>query len=184
MIPVISGRPGYSPGAGRPNANYAGRMGGSGNRLDGREYQVWRAFHRMHDQLSLALNQHLQRDAGISEPDFQVLAALAEAPRQALRSRELREELQWEKSRLAHQIRRMEQRGLVVRDECLEDGRAATVRITDAGLTSVRAAAQAHAAMVRELFFDALTPAQLDAFDEAGAAVIERLRQRCPVEAP
>ncbi|MEU5562580.1 MarR family winged helix-turn-helix transcriptional regulator [Micromonospora musae] len=159
-------------------------MGESGNRLDGREYQSWRAFHRMHDQLSLALNQHLQRDAGISEPDFQVLAALAEAPRQALRSRELREELQWEKSRLAHQLRRMEQRGLVLRDDCPEDARSATVRITDAGLAGVRTAAQAHAALVRELFFDALTPAQLDAFDEAGAAVIERLRQRCPAEAP
>ncbi|MEV1329855.1 MarR family transcriptional regulator [Micromonospora costi] len=159
-------------------------MGDSGNRLDEREYQVWRAFHRMHDKLALALNQHLQQDAGISESDFQVLAALAEAPRHALRARELRDELQWEKSRLAHQIRRMEQRGLVARDDCPEDGRAATVRITDVGLNTVRGAARAHAARVRELFFDALTPAQLDAFDEAGAAVLERLRQRCPADAP
>ncbi|MGK5738058.1 MarR family winged helix-turn-helix transcriptional regulator [Micromonospora sp. URMC 103] len=159
-------------------------MGDPGNRLEQREYQVWRAFHRMHDLLALALNQHLQQDAGISEPDFQVLAALAEADRHALRSRDLRDELQWEKSRLAHQIRRMEQRGLVVRDECPEDGRSAIVRLTDAGLAGVRRAAQAHAAQVRDLFSDVLTPAQLDALEQASTAVLERLRRRCPVEMP
>jgi len=159
-------------------------VGGSVTRLDEREQQVWRTFRRMRDQLALALNQSLQQDSGISEPDFEVLAALEEAPEHALRARTLRQELQWEKSRLAHQIRRMEQRGLVARDECPEDGRAATVRLTDAGLAAIRAATAAHAARVRELFLDALTPAQLDALHEAGTAVLARLHQNCPAEAP
>ncbi|WBB65235.1 helix-turn-helix domain-containing protein [Micromonospora sp. WMMD812] len=159
-------------------------MGESGDRLDEREDHVWRTFRRMRDQLALALNQHLQQDAGISEADFQVLAALTDAPDHAMRARTLRTELQWEKSRLAHQIRRMEQRGLVARHECVEDGRAAMVRLTDAGLARGRAAAQAHAALVRELFFHPLAPAQVDALHEAAAVVLARLQQTCPAEAP
>ncbi|MFE9691843.1 MarR family winged helix-turn-helix transcriptional regulator [Micromonospora sp. NPDC005806] len=155
-----------------------------GNRLDEHEQEVWRTFHRLRNQLALALGQSLQQDSGISESDFEVLAALAGAPDHAMRARTLRAELQWEKSRLAHQMRRMEQRGLVVREECLEDGRAPTVRLTDAGLASIRSAAPTHAARLRELFFDALTPAQVDALHEAGRAVLARLRQTCPAEAP
>ncbi|WP_218105301.1 MarR family winged helix-turn-helix transcriptional regulator [Micromonospora rhizosphaerae] len=110
-------------------------------------------------------------DSGISESDFEMLAALAGAPDHAMRARTLRAELQWEKSRLAHQIRRMEQRGLVVREACLEDGRAPTVRLTDAGLAGIRSAAPAHAARLRELFFDALTgPGRRPARGEQGGA--------------
>ncbi|MFI7604985.1 MarR family winged helix-turn-helix transcriptional regulator [Micromonospora sp. NPDC049366] len=159
-------------------------MGDSGNWLDDREQQVWRTFHRLRNQLTLALGQSLQQDSGISEADFEVLAALAAAPDQTMRARTLRAELQWEKSRLAHQIRRMEQRGLVAREECVEDGRAPLVRLTEAGRTTIRSAAPAHAARVRELFFAGLTPAQVEALHEAADVVLSRLHGNCPAEAP
>ncbi|MEU8296406.1 MarR family transcriptional regulator [Micromonospora sp. NPDC048909] len=159
-------------------------MGHSEGRLDEREQQVWRTFHRMRNQLALALGQSLQQDSGISESDFEVLAALADAPDQTMRARALRTELQWEKSRLAHQIRRMEQRGLVAREVCVDDQRAPLVRLTETGQDTIRSAAPAHAARVRELFLDALTPDQLDALHQANAMVLARLHQNCPAETP
>ena len=39
----------------------------------------------------------------------------------------------WERSRLSHQVRRMEARGLVDRVGCKDDRRGAWVGITDAG---------------------------------------------------
>ena len=58
----------------------------------------------------------------------------------------------------------MEQRGLVVRDDCADDGRGQTVVLTDAGWATIQEAAVHHVASVREHFVDLLDPADLAAF--------------------
>jgi DNA-binding MarR family transcriptional regulator len=143
--------------------------------LDEDEHRTWRSVLRMHTQLTTALAQALKTDSDMSISDYEVLAILSEAPDGVLRARELRCELQWEKSRLAHHIRRMEQRGYVRRDICSDDPRAPLVSITDTGLAAIRAAAPAHVARVRELFFAALAPAQAQAMREATDAVLNNL---------
>src|SRR5829696_5302488 len=139
------------------------------------EQRAWRSIIRMHAQLAAALAQGLKTDSDMSISDYEVLAILSEAPDGVLRARELRCELQWEKSRLAHHLRRMEQRGYVRRDACADDARAPLVCVTDTGLAAIRAAAPAHVARVRELFFAALTPAQAHAMREATDAVLTNL---------
>lgn len=145
--------------------------------LDEDEQRIWRSVLRMHAQLTAALAQALKTDSNMSISDYEVLALLSEAPNGVLRARELRYELQWEKSRLAHHIRRMEQRGYVRRDICTDDLRAPLICVTENGLAAIRAAAPAHVARVREFFFAALTPAQRRAMHEATEAVVERLAQ-------
>jgi DNA-binding MarR family transcriptional regulator len=146
-----------------------------GDWLDEEEHRTWRSVLRMHTRLTAALAQQLKTDSDMSISDYEVLAILSEAPDGVLRARELRCELQWEKSRLAHHVRRMEQRGYVRRDVCSDDARAPLVCITDTGLAAIRAAAPAHVARVRELFFAALTPAQAHAMREATDAVLTNL---------
>lgn len=146
--------------------------------LNEEEQRTWRSVLRMHAQLTAALAQALKTDSDMSISDYEVLAILSEAPDGTLRSRELRCELQWEKSRLAHHIRRMEQRGYVRRDVCADDSRSSLVCITETGLVTIRAAAPAHVARVRELFFAALTPAQERAIREATEAVLENIGRR------
>jgi DNA-binding MarR family transcriptional regulator len=145
--------------------------------LDPDQDRTWRSFLRMHAQLTAALARQLKTDSDMSISDYEVLAILSEAPNGDLRARDLRYELQWEKSRLAHHIRRMEQRGYVRRDTCTDDLRAPLVCITDTGLAAIRAAAPTHVARVRELFFTALTPAQVRAMGEAADAVLENVVQ-------
>jgi DNA-binding MarR family transcriptional regulator len=48
--------------------------------------------------------------AALSAADFAVLVPLSEAPDRRLRARDLGRFLDWDRSRLSHQIRRMEQR--------------------------------------------------------------------------
>jgi DNA-binding MarR family transcriptional regulator len=153
-----------------------------GDWLDADEYRTWRSFLRMHAQLTAVLARQLKTDSDMSISDYEVLAILSEAPDGALRARDLRCELQWEKSRLAHHIRRMEQRGYVRRDTCTDDLRAPLICVTEAGLSAIRAAAPAHAAHVRELFFDALTPAQSSAMREASDMVLESLARHATPE--
>lgn len=139
------------------------------------EQATWRGVLRMHANLMTAMAQGLKTDSDMSLADFEVLAVLSEAPDAELRARDLRFDLQWEKSRLAHQVRRMEERGLVRRDACVEDGRAPLVCLTEAGRNAIDAAAPRHVARVRELFFDVLSPEQVQVLGEAAAAVLENV---------
>ena len=97
------------------------------------EATTWAAFQRMRTRLTGQLSRELSRETGLSEADFEILVALIESPDESARSLALRCGLDWEKSRLSHQLRRMEQRGLVTREICTEDNRSAVIRITDAG---------------------------------------------------
>lgn len=151
--------------------------------LDEREQRAWRGFLAVHAQLGGRLRRSLQQDSGLSDADYAVLVNLSEAPEGRLRIFELVTSLNWEKSRLSHQLRRMEDRGLLEREGCPTDRRGAFVVVTEAGLGAVRSAAPQHAADVRRWFVDALTPDQLDVLAEITDSVLVHLGQgdrRCP----
>jgi DNA-binding MarR family transcriptional regulator len=79
-----------------------------------------------------------------------------------LRARELRHEILWDRSRLAHHLGRMEKRGLVTREECVDDRRGAMVRMTPAGRAAIERAAPGHAAATRRYFVDLLSDDEID----------------------
>ena len=145
--------------------------------LDEREQRAWRGLIRMQAQLGAHLRRSLVRDSGLSDADYDVLVHLSEAPEDRLRIFELVRALQWEKSRLSHQLRRMEQRGLLERSECPTDGRGAFVSLTPEGRAAIEAAAPRHVADVRRHFVDVLTPEQLDVLGDIAEAVLESLQQ-------
>ncbi|MFE6196106.1 MarR family winged helix-turn-helix transcriptional regulator [Streptomyces sp. NPDC057838] len=120
------------------------------------EAEIWSTYRRLSRELQRAQDQQLQRDSGISAADYALLAPLSESEGGVLRARDLGAEVGWERSRLSHQISRMEKRGLVVREACEDDARGAMVRLTEKGRATIEAAAPGHAETVRQLFFDPL----------------------------
>ena len=94
--------------------------------LSADQQRVWRNYLSMSAKLQMAMNRQLQRDCGLSLPDYDVLVALED--RDACRVNELGDRLGWEQSRLSHQLRRMRSRGLIDRrgadDDRREIGRA------------------------------------------------------------
>ena len=141
--------------------------------LEQDELQAWRSFLSMHAQLSAHLRRSLVQGAGMSDADYAVLVHLSEAPDGRMRVFELVRALQWEKSRLSHQLRRMEQRELLERTECPTDGRGAFVALTPAGRAAIEAAAPLHVEEVRRHFVDRLTPEQLASLLEVSRAVLD-----------
>jgi DNA-binding MarR family transcriptional regulator len=133
--------------------------------LDETEARVWRAYKDVQRELSGALSRQLVQEAGLTEADYTLLVPLSEAPDGLLRARELSLKADWERSRLSHQISRMEKRGLVVREECPTDARGAMVRLTAAGRAAIEAAAPGHVAAVRTYFFDALSREEIGLLD-------------------
>ena len=122
--------------------------------LDPREERAWRTFVHMHDQLDDRLRRHLLQDSGLSEADFKILAVLSEHRTGRMSSRELCGVLQWEKSRLSHQVRRMEEQGLVAREPNPYDARSAMICLLPAGRRAIEEAAPQHVHNVRRHFID------------------------------
>ena len=141
------------------------------------EQRAWRTYLRMSSLLPAALNRQLQQDCGLTLPEYEVLVALSEAAEHRLRPFQICEALNWEQSRLSHQLTRMQHRGLVAREECEADGRGAFVVLTAAGADAIRSAAPGHVAAVRRLVFDRLGDDQRAAFEQACTAIIDALAE-------
>jgi DNA-binding MarR family transcriptional regulator len=139
------------------------------------DWRLWRAFSSMNRALARELDRQLQRDAGISNADYSVLITLFEANGARLRTGELAELLSWEKSRVSHQISRMEARALVERTECSEDGRGTWITLTADGRRATLGAMRDHAAKLREIFFDVLGEQEKDAIRTGAARVLDKI---------
>jgi DNA-binding MarR family transcriptional regulator len=149
----------------------------SGIWLSADEQRIWRTYVRMSSLLPAQLNRQLQRDSGLTLPEYEVLVQLSEAPGRRLRPFQICEALNWEQSRLSHQLTRMQRRGLVTRQECEADGRGAFVVLTAAGASSIESAAPGHVAAVRQLIFDRLSDAELAVFEQACATILGALNE-------
>jgi DNA-binding MarR family transcriptional regulator len=145
--------------------------------LTEREQRAWMGYRRMRTLLDLQLARDLNRDSGLSEPDYDVLSTLSEMADSRWRARDLAQRLSWSTSRLTHHVNRMQARGLVAREACPDDGRGAVICLTARGWETLRDAAPWHVRSVREHFIDLLTPDQLDALAAIGATVIGHLAE-------
>jgi DNA-binding MarR family transcriptional regulator len=143
--------------------------------LSAEEQQAWRAT--VH--LSQLLMRQLDRDLnahGLNGHDYEILVELSEAPDNRLRMTELADATSQSRSRLSHQITRMESRGFVRRDNCEGDKRGTFAVLTAAGIEAIRRVAPDHVENVRRHFIDRLTPRQLEEVTEAFTPVVDYLR--------
>ncbi|NRQ33702.1 MarR family transcriptional regulator [Nonomuraea sp. NN258] len=119
------------------------------------------------------IEQQLQASSDLSNADYTVLALLSETPGRRLRAYELARVAGWEKSRMHHQLTRMERRGLVARERCGSRGMDAV--LTEEGLAALKKALPEHAEEVRRLFVDRLTREELDQFASLAAKILNGL---------
>lgn len=144
--------------------------------LNAEQQRAWRSWL----MASLVLPEQLERDLkqsnGLSNPEYEVMVRLSESPGRRLRMSELASRTQASKSRLSHQISRMESEGLVRREECPEDRRGAYAALTEAGWQRLVEAAPDHVASVRHWLVDALSPEELLQLGELCSRVVERIQ--------
>ena len=140
------------------------------NWLNAHEDRAWRAFIHAHQRIEVHLNRRLQ-EAGLSGADYEVLAVLSGHDGDRMPAQELRNALDWEKSRLSHQVRGMQKDGLISREPNPDDARSTMVCLLPAGRAAVEKAAPGHVEDVRRNFIDLMTPAELDML----AALHERI---------
>jgi DNA-binding MarR family transcriptional regulator len=146
--------------------------------LDAREAHLWQSYRDAYLELTTTLEGRLIRNSGLSGADYALLHPLSTAVAGVLRTRDLGRSIGWERSRLSHQVSRMEKRGLVVREECESDARGSMVRLTDAGRAAIDAAAPDHVDAVRTHFLDRLTREEQELFTKLLDRVLADLPTR------
>src|ERR1700744_6579317 len=138
--------------------------------LTAEEQEAWRAYLATSKLLTRQLDRDLH-SFGLSINDYEILVVLSEAPDHRLRMTDLADATAQSRSRLSHQITRMETAGLVRRDSCPGDKRGLFAVLTEAGLATIERVAPDHVDSVRRHFISLLTAEQLAALRKGYAAV-------------
>jgi DNA-binding MarR family transcriptional regulator len=139
------------------------------------EQALWRAHLEVGRLLGYAMERGLQPFA-LAINDYTILVELSEAPERRMRMTDLATATLQSKSRLSHQITRMEAAGLVAREGCPGDRRGLYAVLSDQGWETMRRVAPHHVRNVREHFIDRLDPEQITSMYEALAPIAEHLR--------
>jgi len=139
------------------------------------QLRTWLAYIRVMHRLTYEMNRQLQADSGLSLADYDVLAALSDAPRGRVPMTELASWIGWELSRLSHHTRRMETRGLASRETSTTDRRITDVVLTAQGRGALTAASADHVALVKRLFFAPLSTELLQSLRQALESVHDNI---------
>lgn len=138
--------------------------------LNADEDHAWRAYLAGSRMLTEALDRDLEPH-GLSLSEYEIISMLSEAPGRRLRMSELASMVVQSRSRLTHTAGRLEGRGWVERQSCLQDRRGVELVLTDLGMERVRELARIHVDSVRRHLLDRMTPEQFRALGAAMAAV-------------
>jgi DNA-binding MarR family transcriptional regulator len=141
--------------------------------LTEQEQRTWLELAGVLTWLPDAIDAQLQRDAGLSHFDYQVMAMLSMAPDRTRRMSEVAALANGSLPRLSRAVDRLDKRGWVTRRPDPDDGRSTLAVLTDEGWDKVVATAPGHVAEVRRLVFDPLTRAQVRQLRE----IASRIRQ-------
>ena len=143
--------------------------------LTAAELVSWLAVVRLICWLPWSIDQQLRRDSNLGMVEYQVLAALSEAPQRTMRMSSLAALTNASLSRLSHLFKRLEGRGLVRREPDLTDGRFTNAILTEPGWQTLAEAAPGHVAHVRSLVIDALSAEQLRRLGLAADRIMSRI---------
>ena len=126
--------------------------------LSPQELRVWHAFKLMGEDVLARVGRDIAEGTGLSGPEFGVLSRLAGIGKGEMRQQALAECMGWDKSRLSHQLTRMQERDLIERRE--SDQRGVLVVLTKQGQKKLDAARPVHAESVRRNLLSRLSAEQ------------------------
>ena len=160
----------------QPRTDGAAQARGDIRWLSDDEQRAWGTYIRLAKMLMRQLDRDLH-PFGLSTNDYEILVELSEAPGRRLRMTELADRTAQSRSRLSHQITRMEVKDLVRREGCEGDKRGTFAVITGRGLATIERVAPSHVDSVRRHFMDHIPAEYLNVIADAYQPVLERLRK-------
>lgn len=148
-------------------------MSASLPRMTPQQSRAWLALISTSELLPAALDTQLQRDASMTHYEFMLLSALQRTG--AMRLSDLAAVTNATLPRASKVVSRLQQRGLVKREESAHDKRSILLELTRQGRRQLVLATPGHFAAVHRLVLDRLTDTQLDALADALEPVVKAL---------
>ncbi|WP_030688379.1 MarR family winged helix-turn-helix transcriptional regulator [Streptomyces sp. NRRL B-1347] len=143
--------------------------------LTNEEQCAWRTHVEVNRMLTYQLEKDLQ-PFNLTMNDYDILVHLSESEDRRMRMSDLATATLQSKSRLSHQITRMENAGLVRRENCESDRRGLFTVLTDEGMETMKRVAPHHVTSVRQHFVDLISPEALGDLHKALTPIAEHLR--------
>ena len=143
--------------------------------LSDEQQDSWRSWIAATTLLESRLSRELTEAHGLTIADFEILVRLSESDERWLHMSELADRTLSSRSRLSHQIDRMEKDGLVARACCPHDRRGQHAVLTDHGFQTLVAAAPTPVEGVRRYVVDAMAPDQFEALGVACSKIVAAL---------
>jgi DNA-binding MarR family transcriptional regulator len=144
--------------------------------LDAEEWRAWRNFIAGQALLLGRLGRELSDGHDLAFADYEILVRLSEKHDHRQRMTSLAEEVVASKSRLSHQVARLEGQGLVRREVCDSDGRGVFAVLTPEGFARLQKAAPDHLQGVREHFVDLLDEDERRVMGDVMERIVAKLR--------
>lgn len=143
--------------------------------LTNAEQCAWRTYL----EVGMLLTHQLEKDLqlfGLTMNDYEILVNLSESEERRMRMSDLAAATLQSKSRLSHQVTRMENANLVRRETCESDRRGLFTVLTDLGMETMLEVAPHHVASVRRHFIDRLSPGTLGELEKTLKPIAGHLR--------
>jgi DNA-binding MarR family transcriptional regulator len=134
------------------------------------ETEPFARFLRAHAAVVRELSAELEATHGLTINDYEVLLRLARADDRMMRRVDLAAEVLLSPSGITRLLQGLERAGWVDKAVCETDARVSYAKLTNAGLTKLRAAAKTHVAGIHRVF--------LDLFDEGERETLTELLGR------
>jgi DNA-binding MarR family transcriptional regulator len=135
----------------------------------------WRSWLTASKGLTDQLSRELQEQHGLTITDYEILVRLSESENNSIRMSDLATKTLLSRSRLSHQIDRMESAGLIERQTCADDRRGQLAVLTKVGTKALVAAAPDHVMGVRKHLVDLLSDEEFQALGSAAKKIANHL---------
>jgi DNA-binding MarR family transcriptional regulator len=135
----------------------------------------WRSWLTASKGLTDQLSRELQEQHGLTITDYEILVRLSESENNSIRMSDLATKTLLSRSRLSHQVDRMESAGLIERQICSDDRRGQLAVLTKVGVKALEVAAPDHVLGVRKHLVDLLSDEEYRALGSAAKKIADHL---------
>lgn len=147
--------------------------------LDDEQQLSWRAFVVGTTLLFARLDEEL-KPFGLGIAEYEILVRLSESEGSQMRMAQLADAMCHSRSRTTHTVKRMEDRGLVIRTDAVDDRRGVIAQLTEQGQELLIEAAPTHVAGVRSHLVDLCDHEDFSALGRVMNAVTDQLSEGHP----
>src|SRR6187402_376095 len=119
-----------------------------------REALLWRRYNALLTTVPGMIDERMRTATGLNRFQFMLLDAIDRDSDHRLQLADVARATDSSLSRLSHAISRLEDAGLVTREQCDEDRRASWAVLTPAGVEAVGSARESLEAVMREVLLD------------------------------